>query len=177
MIGTGQGTAIPSVRRLRVALIIAVVVAVALGLVAIRFYLDLTSISPCDGGLANGGPACSGPPFLAEQQGHSRSLSGTFVCSVLVYPEFVTNLISTSLSVSAENVSGMNVALSGVTLNWANGVTAANYSLAGWNWTTTQSEAFSEPQILTATSVTSLVGQFLVIMDTTAHYTVSVLID
>jgi hypothetical protein len=177
MVGAGRDSVAPGVRRLRVALIVAVVVAAVLGLVAIRFYLDLTSISACDGGLAPGGPSCSGPAFLAEQQGHSHFVNGTYVCSVLVYPEFVSNLISSSLSVSAENVSGANVALLSVTLYWANGAPAANYSLSGGNWTTNQSEVFSEPQILTATSSTSLVGQFLGITDTTRHYPVLVLIS
>ena len=167
------GKAAPHPRRLRLALIVAVVVAVVLGTVSVLFFVDLLGISPCNGGIGLGVTSCPAEPgFQAEQLGHNQFVNGSYVCSFIVYP--ITpgpTLYSTSLLVWGQSLSGARVSLSSITLYSATGSTLTNYSFSGTNWTADKTVEIFEPVLLTATSSTNLAGQVLVISDTVTHVT------
>ena len=163
--------AAPRARRLRRALIVAIVVAVVLGTVSVLLFVDLLGISPCNGGIALGLFTCGVTPgFEAEQLGHSQFVNGSYVCNFIVLSPYGTLLFSSSLIVWAENLSGNRVTLSSVALHSAAGALLVNYTFSGTNWTTNRSIEIFQADILTATSVTVLVGQQLVIMDPSAGF-------
>lgn len=162
----------PRTRLLRWALVIAVVVSIVLGAIAVVLFSDLLAVGPCNGGIGLGVYSCpANPGFHAEQLGHSQFINGSFVCSFIVYPLGSLTLYSTNLRVWAENLSGTRVSLSSVVMTSADGSILVNYSLTGTNWTADKSVEIPEPAILTATSSTSLVGQWLVISDTITDVT------
>ena len=163
--------AAPRARRLRRALIVAVVVAVVLGTVSVLLFVDLLGISPCNGGIRLGLGECGVEPgFQAEQLGHSQFVNGSYVCNFIVLPPYGALLFSSSLNVWAQNLSGNRVTLSSVALHSAAGALLVNYTFSGTNWTTNRSIEIFQADILTATSVTVLVGQQLVIMDPSAGF-------
>lgn len=143
------------------ALIVALVVAVLSTGFTVLFYSDLAGISPCDGGLAPGGPACSGPPLQVEQEGHEVFANGTYFANFVLSPWGPEVLNSTYLSVTAWTDSGTGVALSNVTLCTTQGTVLANFTSSTGGWTTSQSVVIFEPEILTVSSSTSLVGNYL----------------
>ena len=153
-------------RPLWVALIAVALVAILLAGIAVLFYLDLTQISQCDGGLAAGGPGCSPPPALLEQLGQSRLINGTYSASMILSPGMAYVLQSTDLSISVWNDSGRNVPLVSVILSATSGRALANFSASGPNWTTSQSVEIPWPDVLTVTSSDPLAGQYLSVVDT-----------
>jgi hypothetical protein len=164
--------AAPRTRRLRRALIVAVVVAVVLGTVSVLLFVDLLGISPCNGGIGLGLTTCPAEPgFQAEQLGHSQFVNESYVCNFIIYPIPPPTLYSTSLLVWGETLSGAKASLSSVVLYLAAGPLLTNYSFSGTNWTADKTVEIFEPVILTATSSTVLVGQVLVISDPVTHLT------
>jgi hypothetical protein len=161
----------PRTRRLRRALIVAVVVAVVLGTVSVLLFVDLMGISPCDGGIGLGLTTCPAEPgFLTQQLGRSQFVNGSYVCNFLVSPPYGALLNSSSLIIWAQNLSGKRVTLSSVALLSTAGATLVNYTFSGTNWTTNRNVDIFQTDILTATSPTVLVGQQLVIMDPSAGF-------
>jgi hypothetical protein len=153
-------------RPLLVPLIVAVVVAAMVGSLAGWFYFDLARISPCDGGLAPGGPSCTLPAFQIEALGHTGFVNGSYVGSFLISPNPTAGLHSSDLSVSVWNDSGTRVVLRSVVLYTSLDAVVANFSLSGANWTTGQSVDILNPDVLTVTSVTNLQGQYITVDDT-----------
>ena len=159
-------------RQLRWAVVIAIVIAVVLGAIAVVLYSDLLAIGPCSGGFGVGVTTCpANPGFQAEQLGHSQFVNGSYVCSFIVYPLGPLTLYSTNLTVWGENLSGTLVGLSSVALYSADGSILTNYSLTGTSWTADNAVEIFDPVVLTATSSTTLVGHWLVISDTVTHLT------
>ncbi|MCI4372890.1 MAG: hypothetical protein L3K02_04535 [Thermoplasmata archaeon] len=153
-------------RTLWIALIAVALVAITLGGFAALFYFDLAQISPCDGGLAPGGPSCSGTTLQVEQLGQSRLVNGTYSASMILYPGSANVPLSNDLSISVWNDSGRNVPLLSVTLSATWGRTLANFSASGTNWTTAQSVEIPWPDVLTIASSTALAGQYISVADT-----------
>ncbi len=165
----GDGDALKQrTARLRTGLIVAVVTAVVLGSIATLFFVDLETIGPCNGGLGLGGAyhcPTSPPEFLAEQLGRSQMVGGMYVWSAIIYSPGSVIPYSTALTVWAQTLSGTRVNLTGVALYSASGSLLASYSASGSNWTTGTRVGIVDPDVLTLTSSTSLVGQQVVISD------------
>lgn len=168
-----------AVQRLRTGLIVAVLLVVLFGVIAAVFFVDLETIGPCNGGLGLGVTTCPGPtpPFMDEQLGHSRMENGSYVCNVIVYSPSSAAPYSTALTIWAQTLSGTRLNLTGVALQSVSGSLLANYSPSGTNWTTGQRVGIAEPDILTITSSTALVGQQLVLLDRDSGFAASLLVS
>lgn len=154
-------------QRLRTGLMVAMILVVLFGVIATAFFIDLETIGPCNGGLGFGATTCpsSPPAFLTEQLGYSHLENGTHVCSVIIYSPSPEVPYSTALTIWAQTPSGTRLNLTSMALYSSSGSLLANYSVSGSNWTTHSRVGIFEPDVLTITSVTSLIGQQVVIWD------------
>jgi hypothetical protein len=144
------------------ALIISLVVAVASAALAVYFFLDLTTVSTCDGGFGFDGGCPGEGPSLA-QLGHVEFRNGTYDATVILACDPTSNCFTNQLLISVQNSTGTSISLTSVEVDATSGTNLANYSMNGTVWTTTQSVLIDETGLIRIGSLTNLTGQELIV--------------
>jgi hypothetical protein len=154
----------PEVQRARIyraAFIVALVAAVLVGGVAVELYSDLVGISPCDGGLAPGGPSCASPPLVLTQLGFAQHVGGGYTASIVVTSASESLVTTAQIGVSVANVTTeAPVVLTSLVVESLQGGRLANYTASGYNWTTSQSAVLVYAVVFQLTSQTQLNGTY-----------------